>query len=165
MPESLIVATSFILTAQVLCAYCHQQLPCEVSQCHVEAVSVSQGAAFCELTSTAGQPTTVAAKAAAATATTAPSCLIRVSFEAAFAKSGLTQTATVNVVLLNLVLRPQNYDFIRAEGALFDVANNPQLYTALQPIACSTSDYEQVTVSTCTACCSALHCGACCTSA
>lgn len=107
-------------------------------------MSVLQGADVCEVTSTAGQPTTVAAKAAAAAAT-ADSCLIRVSFEKAFANSGLVATTTVNVVFMQtLVLRPQNYDFTSAQGALAEVADDPPAYTALQPIACSLSDYEQV---------------------
>ena len=116
----------------------------KVGLCHCDAVSVLQGADVCEVTSTAGQPTTVAAKATAAAAT-ADSCLIRVSFEKAFANSGLVATTTVNVVFMQtLVLRPQNYDFTSAQGTLGEVADDPPAYTALQPIACSLSDYEQV---------------------
>ena len=116
--------------------------------CQCNAVSVLQGADVCEVTNTAGQPATVAAKAASATAN---SCLIRVSFENAFANSGLVATTTVNVVFMQtLVLRPQNYDFTRAQGALAEVADDPPTYNALQPIACSMSDYEQVAFS-CTA--------------
>lgn len=118
-------------------------------------MSVLQGADVCQVTSTAGQPATVAAKAAAASAT-APSCLIRVSFEDAFANSGLVATTTVNVVFMQtLVLRPQNYDFTRAQGTLADVADDLPTYTALQPIACSPTDYEQVNFS-CTAHCYSL---------
>ena len=107
-------------------------------------VCVLQGADVCEVTSTAGQPATVAATAAAAAAT-AQSCLIRVSFEEAFANSGLVATTTVNVVFMRtLVLRPQNYDFTRAQGLLAEVADDPPAYTTLQPIACSPSDYQQV---------------------
>lgn len=114
-----------------------------------------QGDDVCEVTSTAGQPATVAAKAAAASAT-ANSCLIRVSFETAFANSGLMATTTVNVVFMRtLVLRPQNYDFTRAQGALAEVADDPPTYTALQPIACSLSDYQQVAFR-CTSHCYAL---------
>lgn len=97
------------------------------------------------MTSTAGQAATVSAKAAAASAT-APSCLIRVSFEGAFPGStALAATATVNVVFMQtLVLRPQGYDVTGAQGTLAVVADAAAAFTVLQPVACSTSDYEQV---------------------
>lgn len=75
-------------------------------------------------------------------------------------------TTTVNVLVMQtLVLRPQNYDFTRAQGALATVASDAPQYTALQPIACTTSDYEQVTLPPCTARSHADLCHACCTAA
>lgn len=114
---------------------------------HGHSVTVLQGADYCAVTTTAGQAATVSAKAAAASAI-APSCLIRVSFEGAFAGStALAATATVNVVFMKtLVLRPQGYDVTRAQGTLAIVADAAATNTVLQPIACSTSDYEQVAV-------------------
>lgn len=112
-------------------------------------MTVSQGTDFCARTSTAGLPTTVAATARPADLSQY-TCLIRVSFPG-FANPSLVATTTVNVLVLQtLVLRPQNYDFTRAQGTLATVASDPPQYTALQPIACTTSDYEQVTVPACT---------------
>ena len=93
---------------------------------------------------TAGQPATVVAKAGIAK-NTAHACNIQVSFQAAFGNAALVSSTTVNVVLMNtLVLQPQNYDVTRAQGNLVTVASTAPQYTTLQPIACNTTDYEQV---------------------
>ena len=102
---------------------------------------------------TAGQPATVVAKAGTAN-NIAHVCTIQVSFQTGFGNAALVTNTTVNVVLMNtLVLQPQSYDVTSAQGTLSLVAASPPLYTTLQPIACNTSDYEQVALLAAALCC------------
>jgi len=92
----------------------------------------------CNLTQTAGQPTTVTV--AAGTSNSASHvCRIQVTFPV-FGNSALTLDTTVNAVLLkSVVLSAQTYDSTSAPASTTSTEPGP-----LQPISCNITDYEQV---------------------
>ena len=57
----------------------------------------------------------------------------------------LVEGTSVQVVRLQtLVLRPQSYDYTRAEGTLAAVVASTATPPVLQQISCNASDFEQV---------------------
>ncbi|KAL3148639.1 hypothetical protein ABBQ38_014062 [Trebouxia sp. C0009 RCD-2024] len=77
---------------------------------------------------------------------TTSSLSVQMAFSDGTVRDFSTDSRAVFTVLTTLVLRPQNYDFTGAQGVLATVASAAPQYTALQPIACTTSDYEQATL-------------------
>lgn len=104
-----------------------------------------QGAAYCTVTKSTGQPATVAA-IAGISKTASHTCLIEVTFPV-FDNSALVATTTVNAVLMDtLVLRAGDYDYTSASqiGTLATVAASTATPATLQQISCNSSDFEQV---------------------